>query len=149
MSRTESTTAKRFAFTYPITVHLRDLDGLGHVNNAVYLTYLETARNRWVFDLRGKTKVTDFDFILAHTSVDFRAAAELYDTVLVKLRPTRVGNSSWDLQYECRDQATGRLLIEARSVQVMYNYATGRSAPVPEEFRRILEAEIGRCDGAG
>ena len=45
------------AFRHPITVHLRDLDALGHVNNAVYMTYLEMARNRWVFELTGKREV--------------------------------------------------------------------------------------------
>src|SRR5436190_10886799 len=96
-----------FAFTLPIEVILRDLDGLGHVNNAVYLTYLESARNRYVFGLTAKRGIHDFDFILARTVIDFRSAATLFETLHVALRPVRIGTSSWELAYEVRESLTG------------------------------------------
>jgi len=136
---------KVFAFTLPVTVHLRDLDALGHVNNAVYLTYLETTRNRWVFDLTGKKTVHDFDFILARTHIQFRSAASLHESLNVALRPVRLGTSSWDLEYEVREARSGRLVVEADSTQVMYNYQALRSMPIPQGFRRTLEEAMKRC----
>jgi len=134
-----------YAYTLPIRVCLRDLDGLGHVNNAVYLTYLETARNRYVFERTGKRDVRDFDFILARTEIDFRFPAEMDQTVAVELRPCRIGSRSWDLEYRIREMESDRLLVEARSVQVAFNYDTGRSMAVPEEWRRLLSEDMRLC----
>lgn len=139
--------ARRFAFTLPIEVTLRDLDGLGHVNNSVYLTYLETARNKYVFSLTRKRSLHEFDFILARTVIDFRSPASFLDTVEVLLVPTRIGNSSFTFAYELREAKSGRLLVEAESVQVCYNYASLKPMPVPAEFRRQLEEEMKRCAG--
>src|SRR5947209_4061766 len=116
-------TAKgRWAYTLAVEVNLRDLDALGHVNNAVYVTWLETARNRWVFGLTGKTRPDEFDFILARTVIDYRAPASFLDALGVSLRPVRVGRSSWELAYEIRDARDGRLLVEATSVLLSYDY---------------------------
>ena len=137
-----------FVFSYPITVHLRDTDGLGHVNNAVYMTYLETARNRWVFELTGKKEVRDFDFILAHTTIDFKSAANLYDQLEVSLRPLRIGNSSWELGYEIRERGSGRLVVAARSVQVSYDYAAEKPMAVPARLRAALEVALAGKGGS-
>ena len=139
---------KIFAYTLPIEVCLRDLDALGHVNNAVYLTYLETARNRWVFTLGGRRRVEEFDFILARTTINFRTAASFHETLHVSLRPRRIGNASWELEYEVHEVTSGRLVADAESVQVSYNYQAQRSMPVPADFRRLLEAEMKRCGSA-
>ena len=136
---------RRFAYTLPIEVTLRDLDGLGHVNNSVYLTYLETARNKYVFALTRKRSIHDFEFILARTVIDFRSPASFLEVVDVMLVPSKIGTSSFTFAYEMREAKSGRLLVEAESVQVCYNYATLKSMPVPADLRRKLEEEMTRC----
>ena len=78
-----------FAFVYEETVRFSDLDGRGHVNNAVFLTYLEQARLAWFrsFGEEGSMPLTDI--ILARTEIDFRSPLVFGDTVLIGVRPAR------------------------------------------------------------
>lgn len=140
----EAMLRERFRVVVPVQVRFRDLDAMGHVNNAVYLTYLEMGRLAYYRELMGLTHPKDFNFILAHVSIDFRSPVVLGETVYVGLSVTRVGRRSFEFTYELREGASGRLVAEATSVQVMYDYQRQTPIPVPDEFRRRLEAFEGR-----
>ena len=122
-----------FPFVHRETVRFRDLDGMGHVNNAVYLTYLEQARLAWFGT--GDGFALD-DVILARTEVDFRSPLQVGEEVEIGVRPARIGTKSFELEYELR--AGGRLVAEAKSVLVGYDYDRGESIPVPERWQRRL-----------
>ncbi len=130
---------ERFRFVQPVQVRFRDMDAMGHVNNAVYLTYLEMARVGYYHSLFGLTRPEDFPFILARVEIDFRSPVVLGEEILVGIRVSRVGNKSFHFEYEIREAETGRLVAEAKSVQVMYDYRTGTTMPVPDDFRQRLE----------
>jgi acyl-CoA thioester hydrolase len=132
-------TEPRWAFAHRVEATLRDTDGLGHVNNAVYLTWFEEARTRWVFEAMGLTEIGQFGFVLASTTIDFRTPVYLGETVEIRLAVARVGSKSWELAYEGRVVADGRLCVEGRSVQVQYDYATRTSIPIDGAWRRMLE----------
>ncbi|HWH08684.1 MAG TPA: thioesterase family protein [Candidatus Thermoplasmatota archaeon] len=126
-----------------IKVPWRDVDAAGHVNNAVYFSYMETARAEAFLRARGAgRRWQDVDMILARAEADFRSAATFGDTLLVRTWPTRVGGSSFALGYRILDKATGRVVLEGASVQVMYDYAQQRKKPVPEPLRAALEAGL-------
>lgn len=125
-------------FVHEVRVEWRDLDAAGHVNNAVYLSYMESARVAAYFVLTGGSRAEDLDIILARTTIDFRSAATLGETLLVELRPGRVGASSFALSYAIREKATGRLVAEGESVQVCYDYARAAKKPVPDALRARL-----------
>lgn len=130
---------ERFRFIQPIQVRFRDMDAMGHVNNAVYLTYLEMARVGYYRNLFGLTRPGDFPFILARVEIDFRSPVLLGEEILVGIRVSSVGNKSFHFEYEIRETETGRLVAEAKSVQVMYDYRKGATMPVPDDFRKRLE----------
>jgi acyl-CoA thioester hydrolase len=111
-------------------VRFRDCDAMGHVNNAVYSTYLEEAR---IGVLGGLSQ-----FILARMEIDFRAELRMGEEVEVRTRCSRVGTKSFDLEHVIA--ADGRVVAEAKSVLVSYDYGLGASVPVPEELRARLEA---------
>jgi acyl-CoA thioester hydrolase len=121
-------------FVYRERVRFRDLDAKGHVNNAVYLTYLESARIAFIADAAAE----EFEFIVARIEIDFRAPLELGETVEVGVRAARFGTKSFDLEYELR--AGGRLVAEATSVCVGYDYESGETVPIPEAWRQQLAA---------
>jgi acyl-CoA thioester hydrolase len=125
----------------PIEVRFRDCDAMGHVNNAVYLTYLEIARFAyWKAAEIGRLE-GDISYIIARVEIDFRASAETGDVIDVALAVRAIGRTSFTMEYEIRD-GEGRLLVTARSVQVAYDYAAKRSVPVPDAIRaRIAEFE--------
>ena len=123
-----------FDFVHRETVRFRDLDAKGHVNNAVYLTYMESARIAFM----ARASADELPFIVARIEIDFRAPLELGETVEIGVRAARFGTKSFDLEYELR--AGGRLVAEAKSVCVGYDYETGETVPIPEAWREQLAA---------
>jgi acyl-CoA thioester hydrolase len=111
-------------------VRFRDVDSMGHVNNAVYSTYLEQARIGILGGLEP--------FILARVEIDFRAQLQAGEAVEVRSRCMNVGTKSFELQHEI--WASERLVAEARSVLVGYDYDHGASVPLTDELRRTLAA---------
>ncbi|MBA3718482.1 MAG: acyl-CoA thioesterase, partial [Actinobacteria bacterium] len=105
-----------FPFVHRETVRFRDVDVLGHVNNAVYLTYLEQARVAFL-------SPHDADWtqmILARCEIDFRAQVAVGEVVEIALWPTRVGNKSFALSYELK--VNDRIVAEAKTVLVAFDY---------------------------
>ena len=128
-----------FKFHIPMVVRFRDLDAMGHVNHVVYLTYLESARIAYYLNVVRGTSFKDLDFILAEVSCTYKSPAFFGETLLVFVRMTSIGKSSFVLEFEIREKETQRLVATARSVQVMYDYEKGQSKPIPEELRNKLE----------
>ena len=126
-----------FPVVVPIQVRFRDLDALGHVNNAVYLTYLEVARAAY-FSRLEPDWVGKGHFILARAEVDFLRPILLQDPVEVGVQVVRLGRSSFDMEYLVL--AAGEEAARGKTVQVWLE--GGRPAPLPQEVRaRIAELE--------
>jgi acyl-CoA thioester hydrolase len=127
-----------FPFVHLETVRFSDIDGFGHVNNAVYSNYLEAARLAWFGPYGADEPMPLRDVILARTEIDFRSQVVFGETVAIGVRPARVGTKSFELEFELR--VGDRLVAEARSVLVGYDYESGRSVEVPERWRARLQA---------
>jgi acyl-CoA thioester hydrolase len=125
-----------YAFVHREHVRFHDLDGMAHVNNAVFSTYLEEARLAWFGDIDPQPLA---DVILARTEIDFRSPVQSGEIVEIGVRPSRVGTKSFELEYELR--ADGRVVASAKSVLVGYDYERAESVPIPERWRRRLEGE--------
>ena len=130
------------AFELEITPRFRDIDSLGHVNNAVYLTYMEEARTKYYMKTANRKRLEELDFIFAGAKVDYLSPIEWGEVVVIRVWPTRIGTSSFTLAYEMRSKGEGRLVAEAESVQVAYDYAAKKSKPIPDAFRKALHAEM-------
>jgi acyl-CoA thioester hydrolase len=127
-----------FDFVHRETVRFRDLDAKGHVNNAVFLTYMESARVAFLLELGAASGLDDLSFIVARVEIDFRAPIAFGEEVEVGVRASRFGSKSFDLEYELR--AGGRLAAEAKSVCVGYDYRSGETVPIPDAWRERLAA---------
>lgn len=128
------------AFTVDIAVRFRDLDPMGHVNNAVYATYLEHARAQYFRAIIGESLV-DADTVLVHQSIDYRAPIELDDAVDVAMWIPELGESSIPMAYEIR--AGGTVAATAESVQVAVDRSASESTTLPADWRRAIEADMG------
>jgi acyl-CoA thioester hydrolase len=121
---------------FPIITRYPDYDSKGHVNNAVYLTYFEMARQRaWLECLEGST---DFPFIIAEATVRYLSQARIGDELDIEISTAEVRTKAWVWSYVIREPSTGRIVADGRTVQVMYDYDTHRSVPIPEPLRRAL-----------
>lgn len=134
-----------------IVVRFADCDLLGHVNNAKYLTYIESARiDLWraqlgflrshVVDEHGKR---GHGFILARAEVDFRAQTRYGDELEVRLSLGAFGRSSLTYDYEVARVSDGVVVATAKTVQVWFDYDANRSLPISEELKVKLAVPIG------
>jgi len=118
-----------------IPIRWRDVDNYGHVNNAVYLTYLEEARDRWVRDTLGP----EVNFVIVRVAIDYRRELSLGDEeVTVTCRGAGYGTSSIRTAEQILAQA-GWVAAEAESVIVAHDEATRSSRPLTDEERAILD----------
>ena len=136
-----SSPAKR----YETDLQLRfgDTDAMGHVNNAKVVTYLELGRVRFFADVLGAERVEDIRFILAEVSCRYRVPILLHDLVRVRMHVTDVARSSFRFRCELFDPRDGRVFVEAETVQVMYDYTTGRPRPIDESFLAKVREYVG------
>ena len=109
-------------------VRFRDCDAMGHVNNAVYSTYLEQARIAILGGLEP--------FILARVEIDFQAELRAGEEIEVRSRCAHVGTKSFTLEHEI--WAGERRVAAAQSVLVGYDYTVGASVSLTENQRRRL-----------
>ena len=125
-----------FDFVHREHVRFRDLDAMGHVNNAVFATYVEQARIEYLRRLGVLNGPLYMGMILARLELDFLAPGEAEGDVEIGVRPSRAGNKSFALEYELRQDE--RLLARATTVLVAYDYEQGQSVPLPEGWRDLL-----------
>ncbi len=135
--------------THRLQVRFRDCDPLGHVNNAVYLTYLEQARfTLWHKQLgfiaksAGDTGPRGLGFILARAECDFRAQARYGDWLDVKLSLGDFGRSSFNYTYAIVNAETGALVASAKTVLVWFDYDAQKSAPLDEATKAKLSVPV-------
>jgi acyl-CoA thioester hydrolase len=123
-----------------VEIRWRDMDAYGHVNNAVYLTYLEWARDEWIQGVLGS--VTDtWDFVLAHVEIDYRNELTQDDgDVVVRCRLDRIGTSSVRTREEVRKRDR-TIAAEAAAVIVPRDAESGGSRPLTDQERKRLEAD--------
>ena len=127
-----------------IEIRWRDMDAYHHVNNAVYLTYLEEVRDEWLERALGDAG-NAWAYVTARVAIDFRRElTQDDDAVVARLRLVRIGNASLTTREEIVTIA-GELAAEAEAVLVARDRESGRSRPLSEGERAALEREL---DGA-
>ncbi len=133
--------AQNYPYRFRHTVTFGELDALGHVNNAVYFTYLENARIAYFFDAMGVHSLRELTLILAEATCSYKSPAHFGETLVIGMGVTRLGNKSFDLHYRIETE-DGRLVAICKSVQVFFDYETGKTIPLPEKFiKKVKEIQ--------
>ena len=122
-----------------VPVRFADTDAMGHVNNANYLSFLESARLEYVKSVLGRVEARDFGVIIARIEIDYKSPAFHFETLRVGCRVEDIGGASVTMDYRLEDKATGRLVALAKSVMVAFDYALGRPVRVNADWRRKME----------
>ncbi|MDX2001462.1 MAG: thioesterase family protein [Chitinophagales bacterium] len=128
-----------FRHCTPIQIRFADLDALNHVNNANFLSYIELARIAYFQQITGGDMgLGDEGLILAKATVDFKQPIRLNDQIVVYTRCSKIGNKSFDLEYEIlNEKGDGQkiLMASAHTVIVCIDYTTGKTVAVPQAWR--------------
>jgi acyl-CoA thioester hydrolase len=131
-----------------IVVRFRDVDAFGHVNNAVFLSFAEQGRIRYLTEaLRRPITLTDVEelpLILARLEIDYRAPIFFGETVEIATQIDWIGDKSFGMSHRLSAGDDAHPVAEVTSVLVSYDYATARPMRVPDEWRRGFEAAEGR-----
>ena len=122
-----------FPFVVNLEVIFRDVDSMGHVNNAVYFTYIETARIKYFREIRLHAPLTEIDMIVAQATCNYKFPAFLGEILDVGVAVTRFGNKSFDFTYHI-NTTDGGLIATAKTVQVTYDYQADRPMKLPTEL---------------
>lgn len=128
-----------------IIVRFSDVDIMGHVNNARYLSYFEQARVEYykklkALDLRKMDAHSPLAFIVAEIGVKFHSPAQIDDRLVIAVRVAEIRTKAFRMEYEVRGKKTRRLIATGHSVQVMYNYRKKRPFEIPSSLRRRILA---------
>jgi acyl-CoA thioester hydrolase len=128
-----------------ITVRWGDMDSMGHVNNAKYFTYCESARMSYFAAVRmyEHREGEQHGPALAAAHLNFRAQVRHPAELEVATRVTEIGRSSFKMEYELLYRDTDDRVADGSGVIVWVDYATGKSIPLPEN----LKEEIRRFEG--
>lgn len=127
-------------FETRVPVRYRDLDPMGHVNNAVYATYVETAREAFFREEVGRP-LAETDAALAALSVEFHAPIRNGATVLVETAVTDVGETSCTFTHTLR--VDGDRVADAETTLVTLR--DGDPVPLPDDVRSAAEGYTDRA----
>ena len=126
-------------FSTNIEVRFRDLDAIGHVNNAVFFTYFEEGRKHFSKKVFDVSDVSDFNFIMAHIQCDFIKPIQFNDRVILQMWVKDIGTKSFSFEYRLVDFSDEAMVYATgKSIQVCYDYQKNRSIEVPAKMRERL-----------
>jgi len=121
-----------------IEVPYRDLDAMGHVNNAVYFSYFEFARQKYWEAAVGVETFLDIGFVMESASIDYRLPARMRDRLQVEIRCPRIGTSSFEFQY--RITRGEEVVAEGKSTQVLWDWHGGGKRVFTDDLREKIRA---------
>jgi len=124
-----------------ISVRFSDIDAVGHVNNAVYLTYFEEGR------LKYWHEVINWDWnkngvIVGRSEVNYLKPIMLQDEIMCYVRTSRIGNSSFDIMHILvrKTEHGEEICTTGKTVCISYDYTANKSVPIPAvERQKMIE----------
>jgi acyl-CoA thioester hydrolase len=121
-----------------IPVRWRDLDAYNHVNNSLFLSFIEEARIQWFESLPEPWRSDACEPILAAATVNFRRPILYPESVRVRLTGERVGRSSLTVAHRMTSAGDDQILYaDGNTVLVWVSPVDGRPVPLPEVVRRV------------
>jgi acyl-CoA thioester hydrolase len=133
------TSAGSFRHWTPVSLRFSDQDSMGHVNNVAYAAYVEQARVAFLDDFLRSQGGGGIDYILASVTIDYRREMHFPGTVDIGVRLMRIGTKSITTAYGLFKD--GENVATAGSVNVFFDAQSGKTIPIPDDLKKILEAE--------
>ncbi len=128
-----------YKFKTPIPIRFSDIDAVGHVNNAIYLTYFEIARFDYWREIIG-WNLQENGVIVGRSEVNYLKPITLEDEIFCYLRVSRIGNSSFDVMHMLVKTTPGgeEICTTGKTVCISYDYSVNKSVPIPSKERQKM-----------
>ncbi|WP_395804479.1 acyl-CoA thioesterase [Daejeonella sp.] len=139
MTNRQHFTIEDFKYRVKIPIRFADIDVFGHVNNAIYLTYFEMARSSYWDDVI-EWKWDELGIIIRRSLVDYLKPIHLNDEIYAYVKTSRIGNSSFDLDYILVKIIDGKeeICTSGQTMCVTFDYKSKLSVPIPEKQRNKM-----------
>jgi acyl-CoA thioester hydrolase len=132
----------------PLNIRFKDIDAMGHVNNAVYITFFEEGRKAFLKEVLGVTDPSGYSMILATISCEYIKPLCITDDPLLEIWVADIGKKSFRFKYRVLDRIDNKLIYaKGESVMVAYNYKEKHSMLIPQEFVMLMEDFTESCQG--
>ena len=130
-----------YKFKTPVAVRFSDIDAVGHVNNAIYLTYFEEARLAYWRDAIN-WDLREHGVIVGRSEVNYLKPITLLDEIACYVRTTRIGNSSFDVMHVLvKITPSGEeICTTGKTVCISYDYNANKSVSIPAKERERMIA---------
>lgn len=126
----------------PIQLRFNDADGLGHINNAVYLTYFDMGKTDYFSTLHKRCYFTEpIDIIVAHVDIDFKAQGMLSEPLEVRTEITHIGNKSMNIHQQVVNSKTGEVKCDGNTVMVGYDFENHCTTRISDRWRNAINEE--------
>jgi len=132
---------EKFKFKIQVQVRTFDLDSYGIVHNSVYLKYFEIARTEYIRQALGIEPgrfFNDFYFVIARNVCNYITPARFDEVLDVYARVSKIGNSSFEMEYLIEEIKTGREVASGETVIVLLNRQTFKPEPIPDSVRKMI-----------
>ncbi len=131
----------------PIQIRFKDVDAMGHVNNANHLTYFEYARIQYFDAIVGKEIDWENEgIILAQQTVNYKKPIYLKDIIHVSTWFVKSGNTSFEIGYEIirtESDGTETICATGSTIQVCYSYKLKTAIAIPASWaEKMRNAEL-------
>jgi acyl-CoA thioester hydrolase len=140
-AQNEANPTSKWAFAHVDRVRFGDLDAMRHLNNVAFLGFFEDARVHYIrtlLDDDGPHERKGFGLIFAECKINYRSPGYFGEEIRTSIRPAEIARSSLRMEFAMHALPDERLLAEGYGVVVGYDYAAGRSMPLPDYFRARL-----------
>ena len=128
-------------FTTNLNVRFRDLDALGHVNNAVFFTYFEQGRIHFFQQVFQISELSDFKLILANISCKYLKPVKISDRLTLQLWVSKIGKKSFNLSYKVIDFEDESVVYAlGESIQVWFDYDQNKTIEISKDQKKRLTA---------
>ena len=136
MNQSTNHAPRKLLAAIPISVRWRDMDSMGHVNNAKYISYLEEARVRWLLTVPGVSMNDRIAPVVAANNINYKRPLTWPNDVVVELYVDRLGSSSVTMGHRIVAATDSSVLYSDGNVVVVWmDTHTGQSAPLPDAIR--------------
>ncbi len=135
-----------FHFSTEVRVRLPETDAMGIAFHGSFFTYFDVGRMDYLRNLgltEANKPIRGFSNVVVHASCDFKSPARFDDPLVIHVRISEIGHSSFRFEFQIMHKQENRLVAQGCSVHVALDEKTWKSISVPEGFRSVVAAYEG------
>ena len=129
-----------FRHEVPLQIRFNDIDLLGHLNNAVYIQFVDLGKSRSFQDVMPEgVDWRHINIVVANINCDFFAPTYITEPIAVLTTITHMGEKSFALEQRIVNSDNGEVKCIAKTIMVGFDMTTGKSAPIDPKWVEALE----------